>query len=220
MKRTLTATTAALALLGATAAHATTATATTDLNIRSGPGAWHEVVGVIDAEGEAEVLGCYEEANWCEVTYNGTTGWAYGEYLAASLNDQPIAIVAPEARQQLEVATVTVETTDTEATSAAVGAGWGAIAGTLIAGPAGGAVGAILTTPVAVSADPGEQTVAYVQSNPVEPVYLDGELMVGAGIPQDIQVYTIPDSEFAYLNVNGVPVLVETEGRQIVQIVQ
>lgn len=222
MKRMMLCTTTAAAMIAAPMAFAgVAATATTDLNLRDGPGAWHEVVGTIAANGTVDVEKCYSDANWCKVTYEGQSGWAYGAYLKAGGMETPVAIIAPEAQEQLQVTTITIEETpDTEARSAAVGAGWGAIAGALVAGPAGAAVGAILATPVAVLADPGPEVTAYVETNPVEPVYLDGELIVGAGVPESVTVYPVPDSEFSYLNVNGVPVIIEPEGRQIVRIVQ
>ena len=60
-----------------TMALAIPATATTDLNIRSGPGVDFEVVGVIDGDAVAEVEGCIESVQWCRVNYEGTTGWAH-----------------------------------------------------------------------------------------------------------------------------------------------
>ena len=66
------------ALLSSTAAMADfSATATTDLNIRSGPGPQFEVIGAIANSDTATVNGCIEGSKWCQVTYNGTTGWSY-----------------------------------------------------------------------------------------------------------------------------------------------
>lgn len=222
MKRMLIASTA-VALAGATAASAAVqATATTDLNLRAGPGAWHEVIGVIDANGQVSVEQCYEEANWCEVTYDGKTGWAYGAYLSAEVDSAPVAIVAPAARQALQIRTITRED-NSDAVSAAVGAGWGAVAGSLIAGPAGAAAGAVIAAPVAAAADTDTEVTTYVIEHPVDPVYLDGELMVGVGVPEDITVYPVPvrpEPRFAYLNINGTPVIIDTTDRRVVRIIR
>lgn len=212
--------TAATAALATPAMAELTASATTDLNLRAGPGAWHEVTTVIPAEAEVTVNQCYKEANWCDVTFDGTQGWAYGAYLETPLGEDKYAVVAPEVVEERKLTMIEVE--NTEDNSAIVGAGWGAVAGALIAGPAGAAVGAIVATPAAVLADPGPQVTAYVVENPVEPVWLDGELMVGVGIPAEVEIHEIPvedDQDFAYLNVNGTPVIVDVETRRVVTIV-
>ena len=62
-----------------TAMSGTTATAAAELNLRAGPGPDMEIIDVIPADGEVTVEGCLESANWCRVTLDGTTGWAYGD---------------------------------------------------------------------------------------------------------------------------------------------
>jgi hypothetical protein len=54
----------------------------------------------------------------------------------------------------------------------------------------------------------------------VEQVYLDGEIVVGAGIPETVMLAPVPDSEYSYAYVNGVPVLVETQNRTVTYIVR
>ena len=56
--------------------------------------------------------------------------------------------------------------------------------------------------------------------NPVEPIYLDGEVVVGAGIPESVTLSEVPDSEYYYAYINGVPVLVEREQRRVVHVVR
>ena len=219
MKRNLMIGAAIGALAAAPAMAEVTAKATTDLNLRAGPGAWHEVVGVIPAEAEATVTACYSEVNWCEVSHDGTSGWAYGEYLV--VGETAVAIVAPEVVEQPETYTITrLEVDDQSNVAAATGAGWGAIAGALIAGPAGAAIGSVAAAGLADS-EVGPEVTAYIETNPVEPVYLNGELVTGAIVPDEIQVYEYPDNtKWAYLNINGQPVVIETETRRIVTIVQ
>ncbi len=60
----------------------------------------------------------------------------------------------------------------------------------------------------------------YVRTNPVNPIYLDGEVVVGAGIPETVQLSEVPESTYYYAYVNGVPVLVERSTRRIVYIVR
>lgn len=198
------------------ASAATEATAWTDLNLRSGPGAMYEVVGVIPAEGVVSVEGCLDAASWCQVTYEGMSGWASGDYLTAMVDDAPVAIYPN--RQQVMVGTVTFDDTSTE--SALAGTGFGAVVGAMIAGPVGAAVGAAIGGGVAMGADPGPQVSGYVMSNPVETVWVDGEVIVGAGIPEAVTLVEVPDSEFSYAYINGMPVVVERAGRRIVYIAQ
>ncbi|WEX09715.1 DUF1236 domain-containing protein [Chelativorans sp. AA-79] len=216
--------TAAVALfaLSGVAAAQTMATATTDLNIRSGPGPEYEVVGVIDASDEATIDGCIEGSKWCQVTYNGVQGWAYSDYLTASLSGGETVVLTerpPEA-----VPTVTYETTaSTEGAGAVTGATTGAVAGAIIAGPVGAAVGGAAGAVAGGAVDtitPPQQVVTYVQEHQVEPVYLEGEVVVGAQLPETVTVREIPDYEYRYVYVNGQPVLVEPQSRRIVYVMR
>ncbi len=100
----------------------------------------------------------------------------------------------------------------------------GAVAGALIAGPigaaVGGAVGAVAGGAAGTAIDPPANVRTYVTTNTVEPVYLDGEVVVGAGLPDTIELREIPDYEYRYVYVNGQPVLVDANTRQIVYIVR
>lgn len=207
----------AIALMSATGAFAeTTASASTELNLRAGPGPAQEIIGVIAADDTVDVKGCLDTSNWCQVSYNGTDGWAYGDYLVAKVDQEPVVVY--ENRAKIGVETVTYE--DTTAQSAVSGATMGAIIGGLTGGPIGAAAGAVLGGGTAAVADPGPRVVSYVSSNPVDPIYLDGEVVVGAGIPDAVQLTTVPDSDFSYAYVNGVPVIVEPSERRVVYIVR
>jgi uncharacterized protein YraI len=61
---------------------ATSAIATTDLNMRTGPSTGYEVVDVIPDGGHVTVYGCVGGYSWCDVSWNGYRGWASGNYLA------------------------------------------------------------------------------------------------------------------------------------------
>ena len=69
---------------------------------------------------------------------------------------------------------------------------------------------------VALGADI-EPAVTYVQQNLVEPVYMEGAVVVGVGIPQKVELIEVPETQYSYLNVNGLPVIVDNENRQIVR---
>ena len=52
-------------------------------------------------------------------------------------------------------------------------------------------------------------------SHPVTPVYLNGEVVEGAGLPEDVAIAPVPGSDYDYAYVNSVPVLVEPSTRRV-----
>ena len=56
------------------------ATATTAVNVRSGPGSSNAVVGSLAAGERVEMGRC--TGGWCQITRQGTNGWVYSKYLA------------------------------------------------------------------------------------------------------------------------------------------
>ena len=211
MKLALSVAVAGLALTST--AHAqTTATAWTELNLRSGPGATYDIIAVIPSAETVAVVGCLEESNWCRVSFGEINGWAAGDYLTATV-DAPIVVN----RERLAVKTITYE----KASDAKVGGGaTGAVAGAIIGGPVGAIIGAAVGMTMGDAVTPEERVTTYVRANPVEPIYLDGEVVVGAGIPETVTLSEVPDSEYYYAYINGVPVLVEREQRRVVHVVR
>lgn len=199
-------------LLASTANAQTTATASVDLNMRSGPGVAYDIVGVIPASKEATVEGCLAQSNWCRVGYDGVSGWSSGDYLTAM-----VAAPIYTNRERLSISTVTHD----NKAEAAVGAGAaGAIAGALIAGPVGALIGATIGAGMGATAAPEERVTTYVTQNPVAPIYLDGEVVVGAGIPEVVELSEVPESDYYYGYINGTRVLVDRKDRRIVHIVR
>lgn len=213
-------TTLLAATLLAMAAHAQTGTgqvsAWTDLNLRSGPGPGFTVMGVIPAETEVTVDGCLPASSWCQVTYNGVQGWASGDYLSFIENDAPVVLYPNRDRLQVETLTYEGDT----AGNAAAGGTLGAIAGAVLGGPVGAAVGGALGAASGAATTPEGTVTRYVIENPQNPVYLEGEVVVGASLPDVVPLNPVPDSAYSYAYVNGVPVLVDPEGRQVVYIVR
>ncbi len=196
-------------------------TATSDLNIRSGPGPKYDVVGVIGQDHQARLEGCLDNGDWCRVSYDGTQGCAYSRYLMTNSGGHDVALAQRPA--DVAVPTVTYEGGGAGA-GAAVGAATGAIVGAIIGGPVGAAVGGIAggaaggITGHAIN--PPTRVRAYVRDNQVEPVYLDGEVVVGAGLPHTVKLYQIPDYEYRYVYVNREPVLVDPSNRRIVAVLR
>ncbi|HEX2255999.1 MAG TPA: SH3 domain-containing protein, partial [Afifellaceae bacterium] len=133
-----------IAALCGTALAQTAVTATTDLNIRSGPGPQHPVTGMIGANESVTLGGCLEGSKWCRVTHGGADGWVYSDYLTADVSGSPVVISQRPA--EVAVPVVTYENTGSEtggAAGVATGAATGAVAGALIGGPIGAAIGGV-----------------------------------------------------------------------------
>ncbi|MEC7761631.1 MAG: DUF1236 domain-containing protein [Pseudomonadota bacterium] len=205
---------AAALTLGTGAAFAVdgSASAAADLNLRVGPGPNYSIVDVIPAESMVDLNGCVPAGGWCEVTYEGTTGWAYSPYL--TVEETPVA-------EMQEVTVIEYEENNDAGEAAFVTGAAGAAIGAALGGPVGAVIGGVVgsaTGGTAASIEPG--VVTYVQANPVAPVILQGEPVVGVTVPQEVDVYQVPEYQYSYLNVNGDTVIVDNESRQIVQVVR
>ncbi len=73
---------AATAIVCTGAFAANTVTATTDVNVRSGPGNSYSVLTVMSKGTSTTQLG--SSGNWIKVTVNGKTGYVYNKYLSGS----------------------------------------------------------------------------------------------------------------------------------------
>ena len=213
---------ALLALTGAAFAQSAVV-ATTDLNVRAGPGPQHQVVGVLGAGQSANLDGCLEASKWCVVAFNGGQGWVYSDYLTGDFGGTQVVLTERPADSGVRIVEAPVEV-DGGATGAVTGGVTGAVAGALIAGPVGAAVGGgagfVAGGAAGTVIDPPEKVRTYVTSNEVEPVYLDGEVVVGAGLPETVTLREIPDYEYRYVYLNGQPVLVEPATRRIVYVMR
>jgi uncharacterized protein YraI len=215
-------TAAALIALGAPAFAQQSVTATTDLNVRSGPGPQYEVIGVIGADQSAQLDGCLQSSKWCQVSFDGGQGWAYSDYLVADVSGREVIVTD-------DVASVPTVTYRTETQSGAAGGGiagmaTGAVAGAIIGGPvgaaSGGVAGAATGSITGAVIDPPDTVRTYVREHRVDPVYLEGEVVVGATLPENVVVHRIPDYDYEYVYVNGVPAVVEPDTRRIVYVVR
>ena len=200
------------------------AIAATDLNIRSGPGPQYEVLGVIPGGESAAVDGCLAEASWCKVVFDGKTGWSSSDYLAVGIDEQAVALSTRPATVEVNSVTYenTAETKSDQTAGATAGATIGALAAYAVGGPIGGIIAGGIIGGAAGSAavEPTTETVTYVTTNPVEPVYLDGEVVVGAVVPQNVTTYEVPQDGLRYATINGQTVVVDTQTNAIVQVIR
>ena len=179
----------------------TAVSAATDLNVRAGPGPQYPVIGVIDAGQSTVLRGCLENSKWCSISDSGGEGWVYADYLVGDFGGQDIVLSQRPAGSDVVVVDP----------PAAGGAGDAVIddtTGAIIAGDAGPAI------------EPPGEVRSYVTSHRIEPVYLDGEVVVGGSLPDTVDLTEIPDYEYRYVYVNGQPVLVEPSSRRIVYVVR
>lgn len=214
---------AVLALAGS--AHAQQAVvASTDLNVRSGPGPQYPVIGLIGIDEQATLMGCVDGSQWCQVSTGNVEGWAYADYLIG--DNAGVEVVVTKRPPEMEVPVVVYEDQGpaTSTVGGLAGGTAGAIAGAIVGGPIGAAVGGIAGAAGGGAAgdmlDPRPEVRTYIEQNPVEPVYLEGEVVVGASLPETVEVYDVPDYEYRYVYVNGQPVLVEPDTREILYIVR
>jgi uncharacterized protein YraI len=69
-------------LAPAAAMAASTAVATTNVNLRAGPSTQYPVVNVVGSGDDVRVYGCLSNRSWCDVGYAGQRGWMSSNYLA------------------------------------------------------------------------------------------------------------------------------------------
>lgn len=104
----------------------------------------------------------------------------------------------------------------------AAGMAGGAATGAVIGGPVGavvgGAAGAILGTAID---PPPPPVVTYVQQQPLTgSVVVDGEVAVGAALPEVVVLQPVPDYQtYSYAVVNDQYVIADANTRQVVQII-
>ena len=195
-------------LITSGAAFAATATATTNVNVRAGPGSQYPVIGVLAAGQSTEIKGCLQRGKWCTVATAGEPGWVYSDYLVSEFGGQRVLISQRPASSGITVVQPPDGGTEGALVGGPVGAAVGGAAGLAVGGAAGNA------------AEPPPYVRTYVTENRLQPVYLEGDLRVGAGIPETVAIREIPDYQYRYTYVNDRPVLVDPGTRRIVYVMR
>jgi uncharacterized protein YraI len=207
---------------------ASLAIATTDLNIRSGPGPQFPIVGALRANDQATIEGCIRDSRWCRVASRGMSGWAYTEYMQAAGDTAPLGTSVTTTRRTVEPGRTTVTTTTTERSVNAFGAPTVVYDAPATVGVAPEISDTVVTTgPAVVRAEPPlrppgfippPEVRTYVASHPLEPIDIDEDVVVGAGLPASVELQPVPNFEYDYAYVNERPVLVEPRSRRIVYV--
>lgn len=108
---------------------------------------------------------------------------------------------------------------DREAGGAAAGAATGAAAGVVVGGPVGAAVGAGVGGVVGAAATPDKKVRTYVTTQERPSVVYDGDVVVGKRLPQSVEVYSVPDSDYSYTVINQRRYIVNGD-REVVEVVE
>jgi len=140
----------------------------------------------------------------------GVKGWAFADYLTASVEGQSMVVTKLPQSQAVPVVDFDAGT--------ATGAVGGAVVGALIGGPIGAAIGGAAGAAIGANSPPPDRVRTYISENRVDPVYLEGEVVVGAGLPETVELRPVPDYKYEYVYVNGVPALVDPGTRRIVYV--
>jgi hypothetical protein len=149
----------------------------------------------------AAVTGCIQDYSWCSVATGGVTGWASAPYLVTDAGGKPTNLQVSGAQLGIPIVVPT---------------GVAAV----VATPPVGAMVAVQPTAVVQPILPAPEVLSYVTQQVVDPVLVDGEVMVGASLPAAVPVYPIPASPYVYSYVNGQRVVVEPAARRIVYVVR
>ena len=93
----------------------------------------------------------------------------------------------------------------------------GAVIGGLLGGPIGAVIGGFAGATIGAEAGIETASVDYVVANPVEPIYIDGSVDIGAVVPAEVTIYPIQnDPAFGYLYANDRVWIVDLESRALV----
>jgi uncharacterized protein YraI len=170
------------------------------LNVRSGPGFQYPVVAQMDANTRFPVTGCLQDYSWCSVVVNNVPGWASAPYLVTEAGGKPTNLQVSGAQLGIPIVVAPV-------TGAAV-----------VATPP---VGVVAVPPAVVEpVVPAPEVLSYVVGQPIQQVFVNGEVMVGSVLPAAVPVYPVPASPYVYSYINGQRVLVEPAARRIVYVVR
>ncbi|UXN60730.1 DUF1236 domain-containing protein [Phyllobacterium zundukense] len=62
-----------------------------------------------------------------------------------------------------------------------------------------------------------DEVISYIETNPTDPVVIDGDITTGTVIPDDVPLVAVPDQpRYSYVYVQDRPALIERETRRVV----
>ncbi|WDR07110.1 DUF1236 domain-containing protein [Devosia rhodophyticola] len=110
-------------------------------------------------------------------------------------------------------------TTDANAAVGATAGGTGGAAlGFVLGGPIGAVVGGFAGATLGAEAGVAATTVEYAGTHPVEPIYIDGSVDIGATLPADVTIHPVEgDAQYGYVYANDRVWIVDMQSRALVQ---
>lgn len=208
---------AAMALTAGPALADLLATASTNVNVREGPGSQYPVVGTLGSGQAVQIEGCINGGRWCRLSTG--EGWVSARFL-----DGVDMVGAPVIAYEDGSSSTVIERrgVDTGTTGAITGGATGAVAGAIVGGPAGAAIGGVAGFvgggAVGTAINPPDRVRTYVTSNRIRPITYEDDVVVGTTLPDTVEMGTIPDYEYRYVYLNDRPVLVEPGSRRVVYV--
>ncbi|MBZ9710001.1 DUF1236 domain-containing protein [Mesorhizobium sp. ESP7-2] len=175
----------------------TAVSAVTDLNVRAGPGPQYPVIRVLAAGQSATLNGCIENSKWCTIAEAGGQGWVYSDYVTADFGGSRVVLTQRRSAVAVVSPPDDIGNYSTEYT------------GAIVAGE-----------PIDTVVRPPAEVRTYVDTHRLDPVYLEGEVVTGATLPDTVELREIPDYQYRYVYVNGQPTLVDPQTRRIMYVVR
>jgi uncharacterized protein DUF1236 len=138
--------------------------------------------------------------------------------LAVTAGILALGAVAPAFAQTTEQTTTVVTKRDNTGTG--VGAVGGAAAGAVVGGPVGAVVGGVAGAVAGHTVDPPAEVKTYVRTQHVEAVPYNGQIVVGAVLPDTVREYDVPRYErYRWTYINGQRLLIDRQTHKIVSII-
>jgi uncharacterized protein YraI len=191
----------ALAAMSGAALAETAVSAVTDLNVRAGPGPQYPVIGVLAAGQSATLEGCIANSKWCTIAEPNGRGWVYSDYVSADFGGNAVVLT----RRPADAGIAIVEPPDDSDYSDS---------------DTGAIISAEPVEPAEPIARPPAEVGTYISTHRLDPVYLDGEVVTGATLPDTVELREIPDYNYRYVYVNNQPALVDPGTRRIVYVMR
>jgi uncharacterized protein YraI len=186
----------ALVAMSGTALADTAVSAVADLNIRAGPGPQYPVIGVLAAGQSATLDGCIQNSKWCTIAEANGQGWIYSDYVTADFGGNEVVLTRRPADADITIVEAPADVDDPDIYTGAIVAG----------------------EPIEPIRRPPAEVRTYIETNRVDPVYLEGEVVTGATLPDTVELREIPDYDYRYVYVNGQPALVDPGTRRIMYV--
>ncbi|RWK29483.1 DUF1236 domain-containing protein [Mesorhizobium sp.] len=186
----------ALVAMSGTALADTAVSAVADLNIRAGPGPQYPVIGVLAAGQSATLDGCIQNSKWCTIAEANGQGWIYSDYVTADFGGNEVVLTRRPADADITIVEAPADIDDPDIYTGAIVAG----------------------EPIEPIRRPPAEIRTYIETNRVDPVYLEGEVVTGATLPDTVELREIPDYDYRYVYVNGQPALVDPGTRRIMYV--